>query len=77
MTQENWPLVGPMGVNGAYVAGALSGFGTMAACMTGDLIARWLHGAELPDYAESLSLARYQDGDLMLELNSAESRGIL
>jgi glycine/D-amino acid oxidase-like deaminating enzyme len=77
MTQENWPLVGPMGVNGAYVAGALSGFGTMAACMTGELIARWLHGVELPDYAESLSLARYQDGDLMLELNSAETRGIL
>ena len=77
MTQENWPLVGPMGVNGAYIAGALSGFGTMAACMTGDLIARWLHGAELPDYAEALSLGRYQDVDLMLELNSAKSRGIL
>ena len=77
MTQENWPLVGPMGVSGTYVAGALSGFGTMAACMTGELIARWLHGVELPDYAEPLSLARYQDGDLMLELNSAESRGIL
>ena len=35
MTDENWPLIGPLGVEGAFVVGALSGFGTMAACTAG------------------------------------------
>jgi hypothetical protein len=30
MTPENWPLIGPLATPGAFVAGALSGFGTMA-----------------------------------------------
>ena len=48
MTKENWPLIGPMRTKGAFVAGALSGFGTMAACATGALCAAWVQGAELP-----------------------------
>lgn len=77
MTSENWPLIGPMGIKGTFIAGAFSGFGTMAACAAGDLVARWLLGRPLPDYAEALSLARYQDAALMKDLNSAKSRGIL
>jgi len=29
MTEENWPLIGPMEVDDVFVVGALSGFGTM------------------------------------------------
>ena len=69
MTPENWPLIGPMQTAGAFVAGALSGFGSMAACATGALCAAWVTGAELPAYAQSLSLARYADAGLMAQLS--------
>ncbi len=58
-TKENLPVIGPMGVDGAYVVGALSGFGTMASCAAGELIAAWVIGDDLPDYADALSLKRY------------------
>jgi glycine/D-amino acid oxidase-like deaminating enzyme len=77
MTGENWPLIGPLGVDGAFVAGALSGFGSMSACAAGATCAAWVVGAELPGYAEDLSLARYSDDKLMNELNNASSKGLL
>jgi D-arginine dehydrogenase len=77
MTAENWPLIGAMRTPGAYVAGALSGYGTMSACAAGDLLARSVVGAELPAFARSLSLARYEDRALMAELESTGSRGVL
>ena len=46
MTRENWPLIGPLATEGAYVAGALSGYGTMGACATGALCASWVQGAQ-------------------------------
>lgn len=69
MTPENWPLIGPMRTPGAFVAGALSGFGSMAACATGSTCAAWVTGASLPDYARSLSRERYGDAALMAELS--------
>jgi glycine/D-amino acid oxidase-like deaminating enzyme len=77
MTQENWPLIGPLGVDGAFVAGALSGFGSMSACAAGATCAAWIVGGELPGYAKDLSLARYSDDRLMTELNNASSKGLL
>ena len=77
MTPENWPLIGPMGTPGAFVAGALSGFGTMAACATGALCAAWVCGAALPGYARVLSPARRGDAGLMVGLLAAGSRGVL
>lgn len=77
MTEENWPLIGPMRVEGSFVAGALSGFGTMAACAAGSLCAKWLVGAALPDYADGLSLARYDDSALMSALAEMQSKGVL
>ena len=77
MTAENWPLIGPMRTPAAYVAGALSGFGTMAACATGALCAAWISGGDLPPYARALSLARYDDPALLSELAALSSRGIL
>ena len=47
-TEENWPLIGPLHTEGAYVVGALSGFGTMAACAAGSLCAAWMTDAAMP-----------------------------
>jgi glycine/D-amino acid oxidase-like deaminating enzyme len=77
MTDENWPLIGPMGVDGAFVVGALSGFGTMAACAAGALCAGSIAGGALPDYARELSPARYGDPQLMSDLAAASSKGLL
>jgi glycine/D-amino acid oxidase-like deaminating enzyme len=60
-TRENRPLIGPLPVEGAYVIGALSGFGIMAACGAGELLAAHVTGAPLPPYAPAFLLTRYQD----------------
>ena len=77
MTPENWPLIGPMRTAGAFMAGALSGFGTMAATATGALCAATIAGAERPAYAGPLTLARYDDPVLMAGLHRASSKGVL
>ena len=77
MTRENWPLIGPMATKGAYVAGALSGYGTMGACATGALVSAWVLGGTLPAFARSLSLARYDDKALMQDLLAATNTGVL
>jgi glycine/D-amino acid oxidase-like deaminating enzyme len=60
-TRENRPLIGPVPVEGAYISCAFSGFGVMGSCASGELIARHITGAELPDYAPAFLLSRYQD----------------
>lgn len=59
--QENRPLAGPLGVPGAYIIGAASGYGIMAAAGLAELVAGHITGATLPEYAPLFSLARYQD----------------
>lgn len=76
MTPENWPLIGPTKTQDAFVAGALSGFGTMAACAAGAVCAAWVVDAERPGYAPALSPARYGDDALMAAL-TAGNKGIL
>ncbi|MDE2790770.1 MAG: FAD-binding oxidoreductase [Paracoccaceae bacterium] len=77
MTPENWPLIGSIGVDGAFVVGALSGFGTMAACAAGALCASVIAGRESFGYAGALSPARYKNCQLMDEFSKLNSRGIL
>jgi len=77
MTEENWPLIGPLGPDGSYLIGGLSGFGSMIACAAGRLCAGWVCGAGLPGYASDLSLARYQDAGLLADLQAASSKGLL
>lgn len=60
-TEENRPLIGPMGVSGAWMIGALSGYGLMASPAAGELLAAQIAGARAPDYAEWFRLDRYQD----------------
>lgn len=74
---QNWPIIGPHGVDGACIAAALSGFGSMSACAAGDLCAAWVTERILPEYAIDLSLARYNDKKLMTEIENASNKGIL
>jgi glycine/D-amino acid oxidase-like deaminating enzyme len=60
-TQENRPLIGPVPVEGAYVSCAFSGFGIMASCAGGELIARHIVEGALPDYAPAFLPSRYDD----------------
>jgi glycine/D-amino acid oxidase-like deaminating enzyme len=62
-TRENRPLIGPLPLEGAYISGAFSGFGVMASCAGGELLARHITGGALPDYAPAFLLSRYQDPD--------------
>lgn len=76
-TEENLPLIGPMEVKGSYILGALSGFGTMASCAAGELIAAWVADNQLPDYGQALSLARYASPDIMQTMRLANQNGEL
>lgn len=60
-TPENLPLVGPLGPEGSYVLGALSGYGIMSAPALGELLSAQVTGAQLPGYASAFHPARFQD----------------
>jgi glycine/D-amino acid oxidase-like deaminating enzyme len=60
-TQENRPIIGPLPVEGAYIIGALSGYGIMAAMAAGELLAAHITGSPLPAYAPDFLLSRYDD----------------
>jgi glycine/D-amino acid oxidase-like deaminating enzyme len=60
-TRENRPLIGPLPVEGAWINGALSGFGIMASMAAGELLAKHILGEALPDYAPAFDLRRYLD----------------
>ncbi|MFO7539281.1 MAG: FAD-binding oxidoreductase [Chloroflexota bacterium] len=60
-TAENRPLIAPLPIAGAYIIGALSGFGLMAACAAGELLAAHIAGGSLPPYAPAFVLNRYDD----------------
>jgi glycine/D-amino acid oxidase-like deaminating enzyme len=60
-TRENRPLIGPLAVEGAYVLGALSGYGIMGSHAGADLLAAHLTSSRLPDYATWFLPSRYDD----------------
>ncbi len=60
-TVENRPLIGPLPVEGAYVIGALSGYGIMAAAAAGELLTAHILGDSLPAYAWAFLLSRYDE----------------
>ncbi len=76
-TVENLPLAGPAGPEGAYVCGALSGFGIMAACGAGELVATAVSGAEKPEWAHWFDLRRYDNAAYVSQLAAAEDTGQL
>ena len=62
-TRENRPLIGKLPIRGAFIIGALSGFGLMASCGAADLLAAHITGSTLPPYAPAFALERYEDPD--------------
>jgi glycine/D-amino acid oxidase-like deaminating enzyme len=76
-TRENRPLVGPMGVDGAYLIGAVSGYGIMSACSAGELLAAHITGSTLPSYAPAFALQRYEDSEYTKQLEQWSETGQL
>lgn len=76
-TRENRPLVGPMGAEGAYVIGAVSGYGIMSACGAGELLAAHVTGKDLPVYTPAFSLSRYEDVEYTKQLENWSESGQL
>jgi len=76
-TRENRPLVGPLPVEGAFVIGAVSGYGIMSACATGELLAQHVTGIALPDNAPDLMLSRYEDPEYLKGLEYLQESGEL
>lgn len=72
MTKENWPLIGPLEQDGAFVVGALSGFGSMSSCAAGSVCADWVCGGKLPEYAHALSLSRYNAPELVARMSETD-----
>lgn len=76
-TRENRFLAGPLPVEGAWVIGALSGYGLMGSNGAADLLARHVVGAPLPAYAPAFRLARYDDPAYRALLDTWEDGGQL
>ncbi len=76
-TIENRPLAGPMQTKGAFVAGALSGFGIMASCGVAELVAAHVTETPLPDHAPAFMLERYEDPEYQRELETLTETGQL
>lgn len=76
-TVENRPLAGPLHTPGAFVAGAVSGFGIMAACGIADLVSAHVTGAPLPAHAPAFTLERYDDPEYQRELTILTETGQL
>ncbi|MFN2383296.1 MAG: NAD(P)/FAD-dependent oxidoreductase [Gemmatimonadota bacterium] len=73
-TPENRPLIGPLPVAGAWVIGALSGYGVMASQAAAELLSAHLTGADLPDYAAAFHPARYDDPAFQAAVAGWDSR---
>jgi glycine/D-amino acid oxidase-like deaminating enzyme len=76
-TRENRFLAGPLPVEGAFVLGALSGYGLMASNGAADLLADHLTGRPLPPYAPAFRLERYADPAYRARLADWEDSGQL
>jgi glycine/D-amino acid oxidase-like deaminating enzyme len=76
-TPENRPLIGPMCVDGAYVTGAVSGYGIMSSCGVGELLASHVTGSALPAYAPAFTLERYDDPEYQKMLEEWDNSGQL
>ena len=76
-TRENRLLAGPLDVEGAYVIGAVSGYGIMSACAAGELLATHIAKTPLPSYASAFSPARYNNLEYLKKLENWDDSGQL
>jgi glycine/D-amino acid oxidase-like deaminating enzyme len=76
-TPENRPIIGPLPLEGAYACGAFSGYGLMAACGAGEILAAYLTQTPPPPNALAFSPVRYEDPAYMEKLKSWGETGQL
>jgi glycine/D-amino acid oxidase-like deaminating enzyme len=76
-TRENRFLASPLPVAGAYVLGALSGYGLMASNGAADLLADHVADRPLPRYASAFHLDRYRDPAYLGQLETWGDTGQL
>ena len=69
-TRENRMLACPLPVEGAFLLGALSGYGLMASLAAAELLAAHISGGVLPAYAPAFDLRRYDDPAYMRQIES-------
>jgi glycine/D-amino acid oxidase-like deaminating enzyme len=68
-TPENRPLIGPLAMEGAFVCGALSGYGVMAAHGAAELVAAHVTGGTLPDWSKWFLPSRYESPEYQRMVN--------
>lgn len=76
-TPDNRPLIGPLPVTGAWVAGAYSGFGIMIAMAAAELLAAQLREQSAPTDADAFSPQRFTDPAYRKALAGADLNGQL
>ena len=76
-TPENRPLIGPLPLEGVFISGAYSGYGLMAACAAGELVAAHVIGHSLPEYAPAFLLDRYQNPSYLAQIKDQANTGQL
>jgi glycine/D-amino acid oxidase-like deaminating enzyme len=76
-TPENRPLIGPMRTAGAFVVGALSGFGVMAAAAAGELAALHITDSTLPAHADAFRPTRYDNPEYIQSIAGQVDTGQL
>jgi len=67
-TRDNRPLAGPLPIEGAFVHGALSGYGLMASAATSELVALHITQGKLPDYEGAFHPARFDDPEYVAKI---------
>ena len=73
-TPDNRPLIGPTAIAGAYLLGALSGFGIMASQAGAELVAAHVLETPLPDYAAAFAPGRFDDPSYLRNLTVGDAR---
>jgi glycine/D-amino acid oxidase-like deaminating enzyme len=68
-TPENRPVIGPLPLSGAYVLGALSGYGIMGSHAGADLLAAHLTSGRLPEYARWFLPSRYDEASYRAQVD--------
>lgn len=76
-TEENRPLIGPVGPDGAYVCAAFSGFGLMAAPAAAELLAQQITGTPRASYEPAFLPSRYDSAEYRAKVAQWGSTGQL
>lgn len=73
-TPDNRPLIGPTAIDGAFILGALSGYGIMASQAAAEMLATYILDRPRPDYAPAFHPARFRDPEYQRVLATLDSK---